>query len=121
MIPAAIPSCILIFDVEPDNRKRWKAALEGAGFRVVEAANRVDAIILLRDAASGIDLLVTSVMNDCAGGQLASDAVELRPALRVILIAEAAYPVGIHDTIAILLEPVSDSELIGTVQALLPD
>jgi hypothetical protein len=74
---------------------------------------------LLRDRAPGIDLLVTTIMSDLAGAQLTIEAVELRRNLPVIIVAWAANPVGIQNTIAILLEPVSDAELIATARALL--
>jgi DNA-binding NtrC family response regulator len=89
-------SCILIVDDHADNRKQWKAALESADFRVVEAENGIDALALLRDTAAGIDLLVTTVMRDFAGSQLAVEAVELRPDFPVIIVAWMANPVGIQ-------------------------
>src|SRR5436305_14934615 len=52
---------VLIVDDQADNRKRWKAAFESADFSVVEAENRIDALSLLRDTATGIDLLVTRI------------------------------------------------------------
>jgi CheY-like chemotaxis protein len=112
-------SCILIVDDQADNRKRWKAALESADFRVVEAENRIDALALLRDTALGVDLLVTTVMSDFAGAQFAVEAVELHRDLPVIIVAWAANPVGIQNTVAVLLEPVSDTEIIATARALL--
>jgi CheY-like chemotaxis protein len=112
-------SYVLIVDDQADNRKRWKAALESADFRVVEAENRIEALALLRDTAPAIDLLVTTVMSEFAGAQLAVEAVELRRDLPVIIVAWAANPVGVQNTVAILLEPVSDTELTATVRALL--
>jgi CheY-like chemotaxis protein len=112
-------SCVLIVDDKPDNRQRWKEAFESADFRVVEAENRIDALALLRDTAQGIDLLVTTVMSEFAGARLAVEAVELRRNLPVIIVAWAASPVGIQNTVAVLLEPASDAELIATARALL--
>src|SRR5436305_13380508 len=68
---------VLIVDDQADNRKRWKAAFESADFSVVEAENRIDALSLLRDTATGIDLLVTTVLSEFAGAQLTIEAVEL--------------------------------------------
>jgi CheY-like chemotaxis protein len=112
-------SCILIFYDQADNRKRWKAALESTDFGVVEVDNCAEALALLRDTALRIDLLVTAVMSDFAGLQLAAEAVELHRDLPVIIVAEAANPVGIQNTLAVLLEPVSATELIATARALL--
>jgi DNA-binding NtrC family response regulator len=111
--------CILIVDDQADNRKRWKAAFKSADFRVVEAEYCIDALALLRDTTPGIDVLVTTVMSDFAGAQLAVEVVELRRDLPVIIVAWAANPVGIRNAIAVLLEPVSDTELIATARALL--
>ena len=112
-------SCTLIVDDQADNRKRWKAALESADFRVVEAENRIDALALLRDTTPGVDLLVTTLMRDFAGTQLAVEAVELRRNFPVIIVACMANPVGTQNTVAVLLEPVSDAELIATAGTLL--
>jgi CheY-like chemotaxis protein len=110
---------ILIVDNQADNRKRWKAALESEDLRVVEAENSIDALTLIRDSAPRIDLLVTTVMSDLTGAHLAVEAVELRRDLPVIIVAWAANPVGIQNGFAVLLEPVSDVELIATARALL--
>ena len=90
-------------------------ALENAGFRVVEVENHNYASALLLDASLGIDLLITSP--DFAGLRLAVEADRQR--LPIIITAGAAYPVGIQNTVAILLEPVSTAELISTARALL--
>ena len=110
---------ILIVDDDSGNRKQWKAALESARFRVLEADNQVDALTYVGDAASGVDLLVIGVMRDGSGAQLAVEAFELRPTLPMIIVASTANPVGIQVHLAILLEPVSDAELIGAARALL--
>ena len=110
---------ILIVDADSGNRKQWKAAFESAQFRVLEADDRVDAMTYVGDNASGLDLLVAGVMRDGAGTQLAVEAFELRPTLPMIIVASAANPVGVRDHLAILLEPVSDAELIGTTRVLL--
>jgi two-component system phosphate regulon response regulator PhoB len=113
---------ILIVDNQADKRKRWKAALESADFRVVEAENSIDALALIRDTALGIDVLVTTVMSDLTGAHLAVEAVELRRDLPVIIVAWAGNPLGIqNNTIAVLLEPISDAELVATARALLSE
>jgi hypothetical protein len=58
-------------------------------------------------------------MRDGAGAQLAVEATELHRGLPVIMIASLANPIGIQDHFAILLEPVSDAELISTARVLL--
>lgn len=108
----------MIVDDSADNRTRWKAALESASFRVLEADSRVEALMFLKDGASGIDLLVAGVMSG-ATARLVLRAFEVRPGLAIIIVANAANPVGIQDQLTILLEPLSDEALLGAVRALL--
>jgi CheY-like chemotaxis protein len=110
---------ILIVDDDSGNRKQWKAAIESTTFLVLQACSRDEALTYLGDFASRIDLLVTGVMRDGEGTQLAVEAFKLLPDLRIILVASAANPVGIQDHMAILLDPVSDAEMIGTARTLL--
>jgi CheY-like chemotaxis protein len=109
------PATVLIVHDQAEIRTGRKTALESAGFRVVEVENHTDAPPLLRDAGLGIDLLITRP--DFPGLQLATEAD--RQGLPIIITAEAAYPIGIHNTVAILLEPVCNTELISTACALL--
>ena len=110
---------VLIVDNDSANRQQWKAALESATFRVLESCSRVEALKQLGEAATSIDLLLIGMMRDGEGAQLAVDASELRPILPMIIVAGAANPVGIQGHLAILLEPVSDAELIGAARTLL--
>jgi DNA-binding response OmpR family regulator len=108
---------ILIVDDDSENCNRWRAALENAGFRILAADSRLAALAHLGDTASEIELLIIGGLRD--GAQLALEAFELRRDLPMIIIASFANPVGIRSELAILLEPVSDAELVGTVRALL--
>jgi CheY-like chemotaxis protein len=112
---------ILLVDDTPENRHKWKAALERARFRVAEASSRSEALSYLRDADSAIDLLLTGLIRDAEGAQLAVEALELRASLPFVLAADAANPVGIQDQFALLLNPVSDAELVSAARTLLSD
>jgi CheY-like chemotaxis protein len=114
-----VRATILVVDDNSGNRDQWRATLEAASYRVIEAGSQGEALTLLRDANSGIDLLVTGLMRNGEGAQLAVEALDVRPSLPIILAADAAHPVGIQDQFALLLTPVSDSELVGAARTLL--
>jgi DNA-binding NtrC family response regulator len=88
MPPEQRPATVLIIQDQADIRTEHKAALENAGFRVVEVESREDAPALLRDASLGIDLLITSA--DEAGLQLAIEAD--RQGLPIIITAWGLGP-----------------------------
>jgi hypothetical protein len=106
-----------------DQAGNWigrKAALEQAGFQVMDAKNYSDASIYLRDTSTGIGLLVTSSDFSVPQLELAADAVE-QHGVPVIMTVDAGYPIGIHGEVALLLEPVSDAELVSAARTLLAD
>lgn len=117
MPPEQRPSTVLIIKDEADAWIERKAALEQGGFRVVEVKNQDDALLSLRDANSGVNLLITSPDFSVQQLQVAAQVVE-QYGLPVIMLAGAAYPIGIQDKFAMLLEPVSNAELISTARAL---
>jgi DNA-binding NtrC family response regulator len=112
-----MPTALIIQD-QADAWIERKAALEKAGFRVIEVKNHKEASLSLRDAKLGIDLLITSPDFSEPQLQLAAEAVE-QHGLPVIMTAEMAYPIGIHGKVATLIEPVSNAELISTARTLL--
>jgi CheY-like chemotaxis protein len=103
-----LPATVLIIEDQAANWIARKAALEKAGFRVVATKS-------YNGASPGIDLLITSP--DSVGLQLAVEAQ--KQGFPIIVLAAYAYPIGIHDKVAILLEPVSDGELVSTARTLL--
>ena len=113
------PTALIIQD-QADTWIERKAAFEKAGFRVVDVKDHNKASLALREASMEIDLLITSPDFSVPQLQLAAEAVE-QYGLRVIMTAEAAYPISIHGKIAILLEPVGNPELISTARTLLFD
>ncbi len=110
---------ILVVHNGPGERARWKAVLEGAGFRTVEAATREEGLAILREGGGEIELLLTAVMDESEGLRLVVDAVEFRGTLPVIIAAQAGHPAGVQKGFALLLEPFSDEELVEAARALL--
>jgi DNA-binding response OmpR family regulator len=108
---------VLLADHRPEVRSQWRAALEGDGLRVLEADSRTAALALIE--AGGIDLLVTSLLGDGSGAELAVQAYALAPSLPMVLAAEMADRVGLLNGIAVLLEPVAPEELTRMVGILL--
>jgi PAS domain S-box-containing protein len=76
---------VLLVEDDESVRKVARRALEGGGYRVLEAANGADALALLGDADGGIGLVLTDVvMPGMSGRELADRIGELRPGTPVL-------------------------------------
>jgi CheY-like chemotaxis protein len=99
--------------------------LSNHGYRVLEASNGPDAIILFDLHTSAIDLLITDVvMPGMSGKSVAERARRARPDLPVLLISGHAYDVlgadpSLGDGSAFLPKPFSEALLLAAVQGLL--
>jgi PAS domain S-box-containing protein len=79
---------ILLVEDEPMVRDLFRDVLEASGYRVIEAANGIEALEAAARFGGGIDLLVTDViMPGMAGGELVRRMAELRPATRVLYVS----------------------------------
>jgi PAS domain S-box-containing protein len=116
---------ILVVDDEPTVRMLTYESLQELGYRVIEAADGPQGLLVLQ-SSSRIDLLVTDVglPGGLNGRQLADAARQLRPGLQVLFItgyAENAIignghlPPGMH----ILTKPFTLAELVRRIEALL--
>ena len=84
------PPTILVVDDEPAVRLLVERTLREAGFRVVTAMGGSEAIELL-DRGGAVDLLLADLrMPVMSGAQLALKVMQLRPEVRVLIMA--AYP-----------------------------
>ncbi|MCR4316934.1 MAG: response regulator [Planctomycetes bacterium] len=82
---------ILIAEDEPATRRLLQKVLSSNGYRVIEAADGVQALESIRNEAVEIDLLITdAVMPRMNGAKLIELAREIRPSLRIIMIT--GYP-----------------------------
>jgi two-component system, cell cycle sensor histidine kinase and response regulator CckA len=78
-------SRILVVEDQPQVRRLVERLLERAGYLVLSAEDGTAALELLRDPVEEIDLLLTDmILPDLHGGDLAREAVALRPGLRVL-------------------------------------
>ena len=87
--PVSIPT-ILVVDDEPAVRLLVERVLLEAGFRVLSATGGTEALGLL-ERGTAVDLLLVDLrMPTMSGSQLALKVAQLRPEVRVLIMA--AYP-----------------------------
>jgi two-component system, cell cycle sensor histidine kinase and response regulator CckA len=113
---------VLLVEDEDAVRRVARRALEVHGFRVLEAANGVEALLLA--AQNPIRLLVTDVMMpDQLGPAVAAAILDLRPGLPVLYISGHADEVvrqGLLDpSVPFLAKPFTPSQLAARVRQLL--
>jgi two-component system cell cycle sensor histidine kinase/response regulator CckA len=83
--PGVGAETILLAEDEDSVRKLLRHLLDGCGYRVLEAADGLDALRVFEEHASSIDLLLTDViMPGLNGREVARKALAARPDLKVI-------------------------------------
>ena len=117
---------VLVVDDDREVRELALAVLEGAGYRVIEAASGDEAHrLLLADPDLQVDVLFTDVVmpGRLDGIDLAIAARELRPGLHVLLATGFANLVRNRRDIdrygPVLRKPYRASQLCGAILALL--
>jgi two-component system cell cycle sensor histidine kinase/response regulator CckA len=108
---------VLVVDDQDFVRDVIKLTLEGAGYRVLEAASPGDAIVLARESAGEISLLVTDVvMPEMDAFELAARIASEIPDIRIL------YTSGYTDAAAegpFIQKPFTPAQLIEKVGSLL--
>jgi two-component system cell cycle sensor histidine kinase/response regulator CckA len=95
-IPARTGQTVLVVEDEDGLRQLTRRLLQGQGYVVLTAANAAEAMALV-DANASIDLLLTDVvMPGASGAELTKQAVERRPALRVIYMSGYTEETIVH-------------------------
>jgi DNA-binding response OmpR family regulator len=95
---------ILLTEDEPALRNKLHQVLEKAGYRVIVAADGMQAFRLSLEDTARIHLLVTDiVMPEMSGYRLAERLLALRPQTKVLYIS--GYPEAGDDSIGVLSEP----------------
>jgi two-component system, cell cycle sensor histidine kinase and response regulator CckA len=119
----AASETVLLVEDEAGVRQLSKRILDRAGYRVLEAANGVDAERLFAHHADSIDLVVTDViMPGCGGPELLSRLHARAPALRVLYMSgysqqSAAGKVGGVDRgVPFVQKPFTAAELVRNVR-----
>jgi len=116
---------VLVAEDEPPVRRVMVRALEGAGYRVLAAADGVEALEAMEASRAPIDLLVTDLVMPRMGGAALADRLRERdPTLRVLFVSgypdRSAEELGLGRAGTRLLpKPFTPGELVVTVQELL--
>jgi hypothetical protein len=116
---------ILLVEDEDALREVAARILRGAGYRVIAAADGVEALALAAAEEASIDLLLTDVvMPHMHGPQLAEEIHRVRKELRVIYMSGFAQPIldtGGHLEAGVVLveKPFAASELLEKVAQML--
>jgi len=116
---------VLVVEDQPEVRKLTLAMLESQGYRLLEAANGSEALLLCEQYPEPIHLLVTDVvMPGMTGRELARLLVALRPSLKTLY--TSGYPAnaiaheGVLDPgVAYLPKPFSPAQLAAKVRDVL--
>ena len=124
LIPADEPHrpTVLVVEDEESVRLFVRVVLEKHGYRVLQAANGVEALRLLDDPDVTIDVLLTDVMMPQMGGrELAERMLAVQPDVHVIFmsgyIADRALMTGVAERRAPLLQkPFSLDEMVRVVR-----
>jgi CheY-like chemotaxis protein len=120
--PPAVPATVLLAEDESGVRMLAKRILERAGFRVLVARHGADALLLWREHASEIDVVVTDlVMPELGGRELATELLASRPDLPVLFMSgysdDEMTRRGIADPrVAFLAKPFSTESLVTAVR-----
>lgn len=88
LIPSRGSETVLLVEDEDDVRRLVSRILTGQGYRVMEAANGRDALLLSENHSGLIQLMVTDViMPEMTGKQLVERLQPLRPEMRVLFMS----------------------------------
>jgi two-component system, cell cycle sensor histidine kinase and response regulator CckA len=123
--PAAGTGTVLVVEDQPDLREVIGESLEAFGYRPILAEDPADALKVIGNRHSHIDVLLTDVvMPGTSGVELASRAIALRPSIRVLFMSGYA-PDPTHralfskESTAFLPKPFTPQELADWLHMLL--
>lgn len=118
---------ILVVEDEAAIRRLAKRVLEGAGYEVLTANDGVDALRVLAEHGSAVDLLLTDViMPNMGGPELVAHIAEMYPATKVLYVSGYAGDADLHrDVVGLsdkfLSKPYRVSELTQKVAQIMKD
>ena len=117
---------ILLVDDESEDLTKMRQALEGDGYRVLEAGNFDQAVILANQGGQKIDMLVTDIsLPGTNGCELARYLLKRRPHVRLLFVsghtgAEICRYYGISVTdLHFMRKPIRIGEFVSRVREIL--
>ena len=111
---------ILLAEDEAGIRTMTRAYLEGLGYKVLEAANGIEAIALSKEYGGAIDLVLTDVMMPGMRGDAMVKAVRQdRPGIQAIYMSGFADGTTIDHSLEILEKPFEFPDLAHRIRRLL--
>ena len=115
---------VLLVDDEATGRTFVKSVLECEGFQVFEAADGVDALVLLRSLGRTVDLLLTDVkMPRMTGAELAQAVRSEYPGTPIVYISGERLESELHKPLrrmVFLPKPFRAQNLLDAVRSVLP-
>jgi len=126
--PAAVPGgkeTVLLVEDEGGVREMARAILEKGGYRVLDAANAGEALLLAEAHPGRIDLVLTDVvMPRVSGRELAERLLKAHPDLRVLYMSgytpeTVSQPGGLEEDYPFIEKPFSPRALLARVREVL--
>jgi two-component system sensor histidine kinase ChiS len=124
--PTELPPTVFLVEDDEATRFSMTALLVRAGYLVLTAASGHDAMGVLHQPLSSIDVVVLDVhLPDASGLDLCARLGELHPGVPVIICTGEATPEEVAQLLRLgahryLRKPVSAAELLAAVEASLP-
>ena len=115
------PSTILVVEDDAIVRTLIVDVLEELEFKVLEAADAEEALVVVQDTGQVIDLMMTDVgLPDMDGKALATKVRELRPTLPILFASGYAENIDVPAGMQVIAKPFSIDQLRDKVKAMLP-
>lgn len=111
---------VLLVEDEPALRTLTKLILSSHGYQVLDAANGMDALRLLQNSDTQIDLLLTDViMPGMTGLELADEVVRLRPSTRIAYMSGyAEVPGELREGTRVIEKPITPGALLSHLRTI---
>lgn len=117
---SAVISTILVVEDDAIVRMLIVDVLEELEFRVLEAADAEEALVIVNTASQVIDLMMTDVgLPDMDGKQLAGKVRELRPSLPILFASGYAENIDVPAGMQVIAKPFSIDQLRDKVKSML--